>query len=63
MNMSNRKKSLSEGEKLILMQNDTTLLRQVFGYTCTIFYCYKKLYARPYSDRIMPVNNKCLLNF
>lgn len=31
MNMSNRKKSLSEGEKLILMQNDTTLLRQVLG--------------------------------
>lgn len=31
MNMSNKTKSLSEGEKLILMQNDTTLLRQVLG--------------------------------
>lgn len=40
MNMSNRKKSLSEGEKLILMQNDTTLLRQVFGINLNIHVQY-----------------------
>lgn len=40
MNMSNRKKSLSEGEKLILMQNDTTLLLEVFGINLNIHVQY-----------------------
>lgn len=38
--MSNKTKSLSEGEKLILMQNDTTLLRQVFGINLNIHVQY-----------------------
>lgn len=40
MNMSNKTKSLSEGEKLILMQNDTTLLRQVLGINLNIHVQY-----------------------
>lgn len=47
--MSNRKKSLSEGEKIDF---DAKWHNSVAGsvwdklkYTCTIFYCYKKLYA------------------